>query len=145
MTPNIVEVVWPEARHAIEQLRREVFIVEQQVPAELEWDDADAWARHFCLWHEAQLIAYARLLLPAAGKGKLTRMAVKRPWRQQGLGTLLLQHIIKRAAQLSLVRLDLDAQLHAVPFYQRLGFVPIGEVFWDAGIEHIAMEQVLDK
>ncbi|HEY6528022.1 MAG TPA: GNAT family N-acetyltransferase [Cellvibrionaceae bacterium] len=144
MIPRIVESVWPEARQAIEQLRHEVFIVEQQVTAELEWDDADACARHFCLWHEAQLIAYGRLLLPAADKGKLTRMAVKQSWRRKGLGRLLVQQMIKRAAELSLKRLDLDAQLHAVPFYQREGFVPVGDVFFDAGIEHIAMVQLLD-
>ncbi|MEY4588702.1 MAG: hypothetical protein RL497_778 [Pseudomonadota bacterium] len=139
MTPRITEALWPESWQAIAQLRREVFILEQQVPEDLEWDDADAQARHFCLWLEADLAAYGRLVLPEAGKGKLTRMAVRREWRRQGLGGALLRHVITQAVGLRLQYLVLDAQLAAVPFYQRQGFVAWGEVFMDAGIEHVAM------
>jgi predicted GNAT family N-acyltransferase len=144
MTLRIVEAAWPEGQLAIEQLRRKVFILEQQVPEALEWDNADADATHFCLFDNSELIAYGRLLLPAVEVGKLTRMAVELSRRRQELGTLLLLHIIKTAQDLGLTKLKLDAQLQAVDFYRRQGFVPEGAVFWDAGIEHVTMALKLD-
>lgn len=139
MTLRIVDTVWPEARQMIEHLRREVFILEQQVPEELEWDNADFDAKHFCLLESNELVAYGRLLLKSADQGKLTRMAVQRNRRRQGLGNMLLLHAMGYARQIGLNKLKLDAQLHVVQFYRKQGFIPEGAVFWDAGIEHITM------
>lgn len=161
MTPRITHSAWPAHQDAIHQLRRAVFIIEQQVPEALEWDDLDVFARHFCLWQQNRLVAYARLLFLtepqavfnpphgltpvqaygapdglAGGSGKLTRMAVCKSARGQGLGRLLLCDLIAWARQAGLCQLSLDAQLQAEGFYQREGFVACGEVFWDAGIEH---------
>jgi len=143
MTLQITETSWPAHQLAITQLRREVFILEQQVPEALEWDDADASARHVCLWQNDQLLAYARLLTLTSDTGKLTRMAVKQSFRGQGLGRQLLQRVIARAQALGFKCLLLDAQLQAIGFYQRQGFTAFGELFWDAGIEHRSMQLAL--
>lgn len=139
MTLRIVDTVWPEDQQVIEHLRREVFVLEQQVPEELEWDNADFDAKHFCLFDNTELVAYGRLLLKSSQVGKLTRMAVQRHRRRQGLGNILLLHAIGYARQIGLKQMMLDAQLHVVQFYQQQGFIPEGAVFWDAGIEHITM------
>lgn len=136
MTQRITDSAWPAHEQAIAQLRRAVFIEEQQVPESLEWDYEDAKARHFCLWQGEVLAAYARLLFPASGTGKLTRMAVCRSLRGRGLGRDLLQHIVSWARQAGLAELVLDAQIQAEGFYAQQQFVAGGEVFLDAGIEH---------
>lgn len=143
MTLQITDTLWPTHKEAISQLRREVFIQEQQVPEALEWDDEDTAARHFCLWQGEALAAYARLLLLEGNSGKLTRMAVRQPQRGAGLGRHLVGHIITWARQAGLHSLVLDAQLQAQGFYERQQFVAGGEVFWDAGIEHRHMALVL--
>ncbi|HMW48246.1 MAG TPA: GNAT family N-acetyltransferase [Cellvibrionaceae bacterium] len=136
MTQRITDTAWPAHQLAISQLRRAVFIDEQQVPEALEWDDKDEAARHFCLWQGETLAAYARLLMLEGNTGKVTRMAVSQSQRGVGLGQHLVQHIIAWARQAGLKTLVLEAQVQAQGFYERQQFVASGEVFWDAGIEH---------
>ncbi len=128
---------WPEERALLASVREPVFIAEQGVPAELEWDDDDLIAYHLLALDEHQRpIGSARLL----GSGQIGRMAVLPQWRNRGIGTALLMALLEEADQRALDRLFLHAQVHAVPFYERLGFVPLGEVYLEAGIPHRSME-----
>lgn len=130
---------WPDDQLAIKAIRREVFVQEQNVPEQEEWDDLDATATHLLIYlaqpNAARLAAYARLL----PNGKLTRMAVRKEFRRQGLATILVKTVEHLAAERKFEKITLDAQLQALEFYKKLGFVTIGECFWDAGIQHIHM------
>lgn len=127
-------VTWQDTADELSAIRRRVFIDEQGVPAELEWDGLDASAMHAkatSLTGEA--IGTARLL-PG---GQIGRMAVLRRWRGIGIGTAMLQCLIAHAAEKE--RLFLNAQTSAESFYRRNGFEPEGDVFMEAGIPHIRM------
>lgn len=130
---HVQQVSWQQEKTALQQIRRCVFIEEQQVPVELEWDDDDLNAAHFLLIHEdGKALACARLL----ASGQIGRMAVLAPYRAQGLGRQLLAFIIDWASQQGYPPLFLHAQNHAIPFYGTMGFVVEGDEFIDAGIAH---------
>ncbi len=136
MAVTISEADWARHKAQLLQVRYAVFVDEQGVPPELEHDALDADAIHL-LARDAQdgAVATARMLLD----GHIGRMAVSRAFRGQGIGTAMLQRLIRIAAERGLRRLFLHAQCDAVPFYQRLGFVAEGEIFKDAGIDHQVM------
>ncbi len=128
---------WPQDREALQLVREQVFVQEQGVPLELEWDGRDAQAFHLLVEdRRGNPIGTARLL-PG---GHIGRMAVVRPWRGRGVGTALLRAMVEEGRRRGLERLVLNAQLEAVPFYERAGFRALGEVFEDAGIPHRRME-----
>jgi predicted GNAT family N-acyltransferase len=127
-------VAWADAGRLLGEIREQVFIIEQGVPPELEWDGRDKESTHaLALNASGQPVGTARLL----PEGQIGRMAVLRAWRRQGVGTLLLHCLIDSAEDPA--RLFLNAQTSAEPFYRRNGFVPKGEVFMEAGIPHIRM------
>ncbi|MET0065610.1 MAG: GNAT family N-acetyltransferase [Candidatus Thiodiazotropha sp.] len=131
---------WPEDRALLARVRVPVFIGEQGVPAEMEWDDDDLTAFHLLVLDEHQNpIGTARLL----GNGQIGRMAVMPQWRNRGIGTALLMRLMEEAQHRPLQRLFLHAQVHAVDFYRRLGFIPVGEVYEEAGIPHLSMTRDL--
>jgi predicted GNAT family N-acyltransferase len=118
-------------------VREAVFIVEQQVSPEEEWDDLDAASYH--------LIARDQNGTPI-GTGRLTpemtigRMAVVKEWRGSGVGAAVLQGLIERARELHYPAVELHAQTHAIAFYERFGFVAFGEEYMEAGIPHRSMK-----
>ncbi len=124
----------------IKTVREQVFIQEQQVPEELEWDRHDAKAIHIVAYdtHD-QVIGTARLL----ADGHIGRMAVLEPWRKQGVGSAMLTKLLLLAQQQNLSTVFLHAQTSAVGFYECHGFRTLGEEFMDAGIPHRYMEKDL--
>jgi predicted GNAT family N-acyltransferase len=138
---SIKQVKWQEAESDLRQLREAVFIREQHVPEELEWDGVDAECTHL-LAYDAQgtPIATARMQLD----GKIGRMAVLPAWRRQGVGSALLQSLLDIARRQGLEAVTLDAQLQAMGFYKRLGFEAEGATFMDANIPHRHMRLALD-
>jgi predicted GNAT family N-acyltransferase len=127
---------WPTQRTHAEEVRREVFIFEQHVPVELEWDEMDAVSLHAVAIDDAgQAIGTARLL----PDGHIGRMAVKCPYRKTGVGATLLATMIEEAKQRGHKAAMLNAQIQVEPFYARFGFVREGDEFMDAGIPHIHM------
>src|SRR3546814_718313 len=110
---------WAQLAHDARPIRHEVFVLEQQVPLELEWDEMDALSLHIVAYDENhQAIGTARLL----PDGHIGRMAVRQPLRGQGIGSVLLQTLLKVAQQRGDLAVLLHAQLHAENFYQRHGF-----------------------
>jgi predicted GNAT family N-acyltransferase len=128
----------------VHAIRHEVFVVEQDVPAELEWDGKDDRAVHVL----AEDAGTGRLLLgeDAAkknggdpGLAVLGRLAVRKPARRGGTGARLVRALEEEARRLGLRGVYLEAQVHAIGFYERLGYAGYGPEFMDAGIAHRAM------
>lgn len=127
---------WDRDRLALKHVRRVVFMAEQGVPEELEWDEWDATSRHF-LAEDAQghPLGTARLL----PDGHIGRMAVLQFWRRRGVGTALMRHVLAAAREAGFATVELAAQSHALQFYERFGFAALGDEFMDAGIPHRSM------
>ena len=118
-------------------VRETVFVQEQNVPLALEWDALDPVSHHVIARDpEGRPIGTARL----TPERHLGRMAVLPSWRGRGVGDALLRTLVAEAATLGWSMLALHAQSHAIAFYARHGFLPVGRRFEEAGIEHQAME-----
>lgn len=134
---------WQFDETQIREVRTRVFIEEQQVPEEEEWDAHDATAQHFLAsTSEGEAIGTARLTRDGL-TGHIGRMAVLESWRGQGVGDSLLRAALEFAAGLGLTEIRLMAQTHALAFYRRHGFSAFGEVFDDVGIPHRWMKRQL--
>lgn len=130
-------VNWIATRDKLRALRRAVFIEEQHVPEELEWDDADERSYHvLATSEEGEPIGTGRLKLD----GQIGRMAVARSWRRRGVGAAILQVLLDLARKEGCTSVRLHAQTHALEFYSKYGFVAVGEEFDEAGIAHRLME-----
>ena len=132
-----IELVdWAESETAIRAIRESVFIAEQAVPEELEWDGLDPLCAHALAWNDlGDAIGTARM----QADGTIGRMAVLKDWRGRGVGHALLQPLLDLAARQCLSRVTLAAQIHAIGFYERAGFHVAGDPFMDAGIPHRLM------
>ena len=126
---------WSVDRKILQALREEVFIREQFVPADMEWDEFDPQSRHVVASTDGIPIGTGRLL----PDGHIGRMAVLREWRGQGAGSALLTGLMEIAHALGMRRVLLNAQVQALPFYLRHGFQAQGEEFLEAGIAHRRM------
>lgn len=124
---------WASDRQALRALRDVVFIQEQNVPVEEEWDDLDPDCQHVLARDDAGTPIGTGRLTPQQTIG---RMAVLADWRGRGVGAAMLQALIDRARALGWSRVSLHAQAQAIGFYQRFGFHAEGEPFMEAGIEH---------
>lgn len=145
----------PGDREEVYALRHEVFVIGQDVPEELERDELDAAADHAVARLGGRLLGTGRLvdgrideqgvLEPGTPGtvGTIGRMAVAEDARGTGTGRALLDLLVGRAAERGLPAVELHAQLHARGFYERAGFMPFGEVYLEAGIEHLGMRRDL--
>jgi predicted GNAT family N-acyltransferase len=135
MSVTVVTGSWAELGAAASAIRHEVFVEEQRVPVELELDEFDAVSIHALALDGETALGTGRLL----PDGHIGRMAVRREARGGGIGSKLLRALMQQEQQRGDNAVVLHAQLSAVGFYQRHGYTPEGDVFMDAGIEHIAM------
>lgn len=127
---------WQDDRVALRAVREAVFVREQHVPPELEWDEFDAHCIHVLATDTAaSAIGTSRLL----GDGTIGRMAVLKAWRGKGVGKALLLRLLEEARKQHLQQAVLHAQIHASGFYRKLGFEMMGEEFMEAGIPHVRM------
>ena len=129
---EIREGSWEALGAEASEIRRAVFIEEQRVPLEEEWDGRDPACRHFLALLEGRPVGTARLL-PDAHIG---RVAVLARARGSGIGAALMAAAIEAARRDGHPAVELAAQTHALAFYARLGFTPFGDEFIDAGILH---------
>lgn len=130
---------WQLAPGVIREVREQVFIREQKVPPELEWDDSDELAEHYlAVMPDNTPVAVARLIPTLDEVAHIGRMAVLPPYRGKGIGAALLRELIRDAAG-QVRELRLSSQQHAIPFYQRNGFHIASEPYDDAGIPHVTM------
>lgn len=132
-----------EDRAACLDLRRAVFIEEQQVPASLEIDELEDACVHFLALVDDAPVGTARLL-PASSYAKAQRVAVRQDMRGRDVGRALMRALEDHAKALGFTEVRLGAQVSAIPFYLRLGYEAYGELFDDAGIPHRMMRRALD-
>lgn len=126
------------------KLRTAVFVQEQGIAPEMEWDEADGTAVHAVAYNGmGQGVATGRLIRHANGVGKIGRMAVHRVLRGSHIGQEILRALMDAAKSRGDTEIVLHAQRSAEGFYQRLGFVPQGEPFEEVGIAHLEMFRVL--
>lgn len=137
-TPEVTVRVadWSGDLKALRSVREAVFVIEQEVAPEEEWDDDDADCLHV-LAETAKRDAVGTGRLDR--RGKIGRMAVLEPYRGFGVGGMILERLREEARKAGIRELILHAQTHAEGFYSRYGFRPEGEVFLEANIPHIRM------
>ena len=116
-------------------IREIVFINEQQVPVELEWDEFDYSCIHVLAVSDGKPIGTARCLT----NGHIGRMAVLREWREKGVGSALLHRLLEEIKSQRMQQATLNAQIGAVGFYRKSGFQVAGKEFMEAGIPHVKM------
>lgn len=140
MRPIITD--WQTHSQVLSQIRTQVFIEEQKVPVEEEWDGLDERATHFLVQNNTQPVGCARLLIDIH-QGKphfhIGRVAVLKPFRHQGTGKALMEFVLDYCNANAPYPIYLHAQVERKVFYERLGFIISGDVFMDAGIPHITM------
>ncbi len=131
---------WDKLEQDAKFIRKQVFIIEQNIPEEEEWDDQDMISDHFVVYDQDQPIATARLLQ----NNSVGRVVVLKAYRGQGIGRMIMLEIIRQAHQQDRKFLHLSSQVHAISFYEKLGFSIQGDAYDECGIPHIKMQLVIE-
>jgi len=139
---TVIEIVTPAQMDQAWALRRRVFIEEQNVPEEIEMDEDDAHAFHALALDGGTPVGCGRMM-SHGDEVKIGRMAVLLDRRRSGIGRRVLEFLMDHARRQGCHRAILHAQLTAEGFYLKNGYIPIGEVFEEAGIAHRLMEHPL--
>ncbi len=139
MNIQLIICNYEENQKDICRIRFEVFVVEQNVPEGLEIDGLDDEAKHVLAYIDDEAIGTGRIL----SDGHIGRVAVLKKYRGLGIGNSVMRELIKWAQQNKLEKLWLSSQWHAHSFYIDLGFVCEGDIYEEAGIDHIKMHRAL--
>ncbi|MCH7387026.1 GNAT family N-acetyltransferase [Acinetobacter modestus] len=131
---------WDQLQQDAKLIRTQVFICEQGITEADEWDDQDVISQHFVIYDQYQPIATARLL----ENNSVGRVAVLKAYRGQGLGQMIMLEIIGYAQKQRRSVLTLSSQVHAISFYEKLGFTVQGNSYDECGIPHIEMTMSLN-
>jgi YbgC/YbaW family acyl-CoA thioester hydrolase len=135
---------WAELGRDAQAIRTAVFVQEQRIPAEMEWDAADESCTHAVAYNRFGMpLATGRLLEHVPGVAKIGRMAVSQTMRGSGIGRAVLDALMQAARERADREVILHAQMTAAPFYARAGFAQRGPVFDEAGIPHVEMVRAL--
>jgi len=133
---------WPKDEKDIRAVREQVFIKEQSIPADLEWDGRDETCYHVIAYDEkGRPIASGRV----DTDGHIGRMAVLPPWRGRNIGGAVLTYLMHIAERLETDYVWVHAQESAIPFYQKKGFSITGDRFTEAGIPHQKLVRLIPK
>lgn len=133
---TVEQVAWRDNLDKLRSIRTTVFVEEQNVSLQEEWDGRDENAIHvLALTEDRKPIGTARLL----DSGQIGRMAVLREYRRHGIGSAMLRLLLEIAKKNRVGNLFLNAQVEAIGFYSRYGFIEQGETFMEAGIAHRRM------
>ncbi|MFC6719332.1 GNAT family N-acetyltransferase [Natrialbaceae archaeon GCM10025810] len=124
-------------------VRRRVFVEEQGVDEEIEYDEYEDESDHFVASDGGEPIGAARLRKYEPGVGKVERVAVLEPRREAGVGRALMGAVERRARDRGLEELKLHSQTRAAGFYRGLGYERVGDEFDEAGIPHVEMRKLL--
>ncbi len=119
-------------------VRREVFIREQNVPEDEEFDEADLMSHHVIIYENSRPAATGRLFKDNE-TWIIGRISVLKEYRGKHAGKLVVRNLLEKAVELGAAEVNIHAQTHAVSFYEKFGFVAFGDTFLEAGIEHISM------
>jgi predicted GNAT family N-acyltransferase len=131
-----IEIVkWIDGLSQLKNIREKVFIQEQKVTPQLEWDGMDEKAIHFLVFNDKAAIGCARAIV-IKDHMQLGRMAVLKEYRGQGIGSALLEKAMTIAKLNQLSAIYISAQCHAIDFYKKFGFVVTSDIYLDAEIPH---------
>lgn len=122
-------------------IRKEVFIEEQGVPLEVEFDEFDTLSgscKHILVYYNQQPVGTGRIRT-LAGLGKLERICVLKPYRKLGLGRVIINALEEIAREMGLPRVKLHGQTQAEDFYKKLGYRTSSDTFMEDGIPHVLM------
>lgn len=133
---KITQVSWREAENYLREVRQVVFVEEQAVAPDFEWDELDASAIHLLALFDNQPVACLRII----DYHKIGRMAVLKEWRGLGLGNALLLEAIKICKVHGSKSMHLSAQTHAIKFYRKAGFKVTSVEYCDVHIPHVDMQ-----
>jgi predicted GNAT family N-acyltransferase len=133
---NVREARWPDDIAPLMYVRNKVFVDEQLVPHHEEIDEQDPLSEHFLVTDEHDNPVATGRLTP---DGNIGRMAVLKEYRGHKIGHRLMLHLMQRAMKRGHRIIGLSAQTHAIPFYQKYGFTPVGRVYDEVGIPHQKM------
>lgn len=128
---------------AIRAVRTEVFLVEQAIPPELEYDQHDLTSIHVVVYDHQKPVGTGRLDVHQSGR--IGRVAVLKSFRRQGIGRQIMTTLEQQAVEIGLNQIWFHSQITAVPFYRALGYESEGEIFMEANIPHVAMRKKLEK
>ncbi len=134
-----IHIAGEDEKSKVFALRFEVFVDEQNVPPEIELDEEDDHAIHIIAEENGFAVGCARVILTDRA-AHIGRLAVKKSYRQMGVGSSICLFIFDYCRSLGCTHIWLNSQLQAVEFYKKLGFKPNGDIFTEAGIDHIRME-----
>ncbi|HEY1047097.1 MAG TPA: GNAT family N-acetyltransferase [Bacteroidia bacterium] len=135
---TVIKIKKPEEKDLAFAIRRRVFVEEQEVDASEEYDDDDEKSTHFLAYCEGVACGTARWRFKDRGIIKLERFAVDSIYRGKGVGAALVKAVLDDLPMAEKVMMH--AQLHAIPFYLKQGFITYGPEFEEAGIKHFAMK-----
>ena len=138
MRLKIISFVEPYVQD-IKKIRTAVFIEEQKIDSELDFDGQDQHAVHALVYKDKIVVGTARML----EDGHIGRMAVLEAYRNKGFGAYALQGLIDEAKKRAYRRVFLGSQVSAIGFYTKMGFKICGDEFIEAGIRHIEMEMII--
>ncbi|HEY9906704.1 MAG TPA: GNAT family N-acetyltransferase [Thermosynechococcaceae cyanobacterium] len=130
---------------AIQTIRQQVFQQEQGVAPDLEFDGNDAAATHWLAYLDSQPVGTARMRSLSAQVAKIERVAVLKQYRGIGIGQKLMEAVLSKLVKIGISEVQIHAQTQVQQFYDRLGFVPQGEIFAEAGIPHVKMRLLLSQ
>ncbi|CAM8400126.1 ElaA Predicted acyltransferase [Candidatus Methylopumilus planktonicus] len=131
-----IEIVkWIDGLSQLKNIREKVFIQEQKVTPQLEWDGMDEKAIHFLVFNDKAAIGCARAIV-IKDHMQLGRMAVLKEYRGQGIGSALIEKAMTTAKLNQLSAIYISAQCHAIDFYKKFGFEVTSDIYLDAEIPH---------
>ncbi|MCF0111646.1 MAG: GNAT family N-acetyltransferase [Erysipelotrichaceae bacterium] len=126
----------------LQRVRRDVFVLEQNVTPVIEQDETDDWCIHLVAYDNDLAIATCRIIL-TDDKAVIGRLAVRKEYRRQKVASALLRYTEQLPEVKEKGRITLHAQMSAYPLYEKCGYTPFGEHFYEAGIEHVEMEKYI--
>lgn len=136
------KVIWKTGNDDLEdayEIRKKVFIEEQNVPEEIERDKLDVSSTHAVIYNDELPIATGRIVFREDSNCSLGRIAVLKEYRSKNIGKMLVESLVKKSFELGVHEIHIHAQKHAEKFYQILNFKPYGEMFYEGGIPHVSM------
>ncbi|MBA3044971.1 MAG: GNAT family N-acetyltransferase [Candidatus Thermoplasmatota archaeon] len=143
MEPELRLVKTRTELESAKSVRHSVFVIEQNVPIEIEMDEYDALATHMICLLNGKTIGTGRLVRMQDGM-KLGRVAVLPGYRKKGLGAEIVKWLLAKAGEMGTEEVYANVQMSALAFYEELGFRAVGDEFLEAGIEHVRMVRALD-
>ena len=136
---DLINAQWPQDAEQVHAIRQQVFVIEQGIAPALEWTgDDDQFRSILALDADQKPIGTGRIKV-AAATATIGRMAVLKHWRGAGVGAAILSRLIEIGKADGADEFELSAQVSAITFYEKLGFIASGDVYLDADIEHRKM------